>query len=106
MSPAKTARTNPDTAPVRPGNSQNATARWHRQASDTADLNSKKQARKCRSAFAARGPLHFFSTSLVDSPFATLEPPTGEPGVLRVDALAPLSQLQAEVTCWLAAKEQ
>lgn len=49
---------------------------------------------------------HFFSSSLVDSQFATLEDPTGEPGVLRVDALAPLSQLQAEVTMWLHAKEQ
>lgn len=55
---------------------------------------------------AARAPLHFFSTSLVDSQFATLESPAGEPGVLRVDALAPLSQLQAEVTHWLASKEQ
>ncbi|MEY5100462.1 MAG: hypothetical protein RJA36_3181 [Pseudomonadota bacterium] len=44
---------------------------------------------------------HFFSTSLVDSQFATLEPPTGEPGVLRVDALEPLDQLQAKVSAWL-----
>jgi gluconokinase len=54
---------------------------------------------------AARGSAHFFSASLVDSQFAALEPPTGEPGVLRVDALAPLSQLQAEVAAWLNAKE-
>ncbi len=44
---------------------------------------------------------HFFSASLVDNQFATLESPLGEPGVLRVDALAPLSQLQAEVSHWL-----
>ena len=44
---------------------------------------------------------HFFSAGLVDSQFATLEPPLGEPGVLRVDALAPLQQLQAEVSRWL-----
>ncbi len=44
---------------------------------------------------------HFFSAGLVDSQFATLEPPTGEPGVLRVDALAAPPQLQAEVSCWL-----
>lgn len=50
---------------------------------------------------AARAPLHFFSTTLVDSQFATLEVPTGEAGVLRVDALKPLPQLQAEVTAWL-----
>lgn len=53
----------------------------------------------------ARAPDHFFSTSLVDSQFETLEPPTGEPGVLRVDALLPIAQLQAQVTAWLHAKE-
>ncbi len=37
----------------------------------------------------ARAPGHFFSTSLVDSQFETLEPATGETGVLRVDALNP-----------------
>ena len=55
---------------------------------------------------AARAPQHFFSSSLVDSQFATLESPLGEPGVLRVDALSPLSQLQAEVSAWLGPKEQ
>lgn len=50
---------------------------------------------------AARAAAHFFSTTLVDSQFATLENPTGEPGVLRVDALKSLAQLQAEVTAWL-----
>ncbi len=44
---------------------------------------------------------HFFSVSLMDSQFATLEVPTGEPGVLRVDAMAPLAQLQAQVSTWL-----
>ena len=56
---------------------------------------------------AARAARHFFSTSLVDSQFATLEDPTGEAGVLRVDALASLDRLQADVTAWLtASKEQ
>lgn len=55
---------------------------------------------------AARGAGHFFSPRLIDSQFATLEPPTGEAGVLRVDALAPLSQLQAEVSQWLHAAER
>ena len=56
---------------------------------------------------AARAAQHFFSTTLVDSQFATLENPTGEPGVLRVDALKPIDQLQAEVTAWLHShKEQ
>jgi gluconokinase len=55
----------------------------------------------------ARAAQHFFSTSLVDSQFATLQAPTGEPGVLRVDALKPLAELQAEVTQWLGShKEQ
>lgn len=49
----------------------------------------------------ARSATHFFSTSLVDSQFATLESPIGEPGVLRVDALLPLAQLQAQASAWL-----
>lgn len=46
---------------------------------------------------------HFFSSSLVDSQFATLESPVGEPGVLRADATAPLSLLVADVSVWLQA---
>jgi gluconokinase len=53
---------------------------------------------------AARAASHFFSASLVDSQFATLEVPTSEPGVLRVDALLPLADLQAQVCHWLAAQ--
>jgi gluconokinase len=60
------------------------------------------QARVCARAQAEQ---HFFSASLVDSQFATLEKPTGEPGVLRVDALAPLSQLQQQVTDWLRQRQ-
>jgi gluconokinase len=44
---------------------------------------------------------HFFSASLVDSQFATLESPVGEPGVLCVDATLPLPQLQTQVLAWL-----
>lgn len=50
---------------------------------------------------AARGDAHFFSTTLVDNQFTTLEDPTGEPGVLKVDAMAPLAQLQTHVSQWL-----
>lgn len=50
---------------------------------------------------AQRAPHHFFSATLVDNQFETLEPPTGEPGVLQVDALQPLAQLQARVRAWL-----
>lgn len=55
---------------------------------------------------AARAGTHFFSSSLVDSQFATLEPPVGEPGVLRLDALAPLPTLQQQACAWLAASEE
>ena len=44
---------------------------------------------------------HFFAASLIDSQFATLESPVGEPGVLRLDALAPLSELEVQVCAWL-----
>lgn len=53
---------------------------------------------------AGRGA-HFFSASLVDSQFATLESPVGEPGVLRVDALEPLELLQRRVGAWLDDKD-
>lgn len=46
---------------------------------------------------------HFFSTTLVDSQFATLESPQGEPGVLRVDAAAALPLLLEQVATWAAA---
>jgi gluconokinase len=51
----------------------------------------------------ARAADHFFPPGLVASQFATLESPVGEPGVLRVDATAPLDELQAAVVRWLAA---
>jgi len=53
---------------------------------------------------ASRGA-HFFSASLIDSQFATLEVPVGEAGVLPVDALEPLDLLQRRVSAWLGGKE-
>lgn len=50
---------------------------------------------------AARAHAHFFSSSLVDSQFATLQSPVGEPGVLRLDALLDLATLQAHASAWL-----
>lgn len=50
---------------------------------------------------AARGEEHFFSPSLMDSQFDTLESPIGEPGVLRVDAMNKLTELRASVLAWL-----
>ncbi len=49
---------------------------------------------------------HFFSSSLVDNQFATLESPVGEAGVLRLDATLPLAQLQTAVTAWLATTQE
>lgn len=45
---------------------------------------------------------HFFSASLVDSQFATLESPVGESDVLRVDATLPLVALVPGVTQWIS----
>lgn len=53
----------------------------------------------------ARAKEHFFSTKLVDSQFATLESPSGEAGVLTVDATQPLAQLQVQVSKWLQTLE-
>lgn len=50
---------------------------------------------------AQRGASHFFPPSLVAAQFATLEPPAGEPGVLRLDALLPLPALTEQVVTWM-----
>lgn len=44
---------------------------------------------------------HFFAASLIDSQFETLESPVAEPGVLHLDALKPLAELEAQVCDWL-----
>lgn len=43
---------------------------------------------------------HFFSSSLIDSQFATLEPPLDEPGVLRLDAKLDPRQLCDQIRNW------
>jgi gluconokinase len=58
---------------------------------------------QARTRVLARAAEHFFSTTLVDSQFATLESPVGEPGVLRVDATAAPEQLCQQIVAWLAA---
>jgi len=60
------------------------------------DIDKAEAARRV----ATRGT-HFFSASLVDSQFATLESPVGEPGVLRLDALLPLAELRAQLSRWM-----
>jgi gluconokinase len=54
---------------------------------------------------SARAATHFFSSSLVDSQFSTLEDPDGEPGVLRLDALLPLNELSNQAIAWMHVKE-
>ena len=49
----------------------------------------------------SRANEHFFSGSLVNSQFATLEPPLGEPRVLVLDAMRPLPELTAQAMEWL-----
>lgn len=50
---------------------------------------------------AARGATHWFPPSLVASQFAALEDPSGEPGVLRLDASQPAERLVADALAWL-----
>jgi gluconokinase len=53
-----------------------------------------------RQRVAAR-PGHIFPVSLVASQFQTLEEPSGEAGVLTLDALQPLDLLCHQVCDWL-----
>lgn len=46
---------------------------------------------------------HFFPPALVANQFQTLEPPTGEPGVLRVDATEAPPALVAQIAGWMNA---
>lgn len=49
---------------------------------------------------AARGG-HFYPPSLVASQFEALQDPQGEPGVLALDASAPVPELVAQAVQWL-----
>lgn len=44
---------------------------------------------------------HFMPASLIDSQFATLEPPTGEALTLPLDATVPIVELAQQVENWL-----
>lgn len=48
----------------------------------------------------ARAGSHFFAPTLVADQFRTLEPPTGEDGVLRLDACAPTEVQRARASAW------
>jgi gluconokinase len=54
----------------------------------------------------ARAHSHFFSTTLVDNQFATLESPAGEPGVLVLDATQAPDKLQMAVCDWLGIRKE
>lgn len=54
---------------------------------------------QARARVAAR-PAHLFPVSLVASQFATLEDPSREPGVLRLDATRTPEALLADVVAW------
>lgn len=45
-------------------------------------------------------PGHFMPASLIDSQFAALEPPKGEPHVLTVDATEPVEAILHHTTAW------
>lgn len=49
----------------------------------------------------AHRPGHFMPASLIDSQFATLEPPTGEALTLPLDATVPIVELAQQVEDWL-----
>ena len=48
-----------------------------------------------------RAGRHFFPSNLIASQFEALEPPSGEAGVITVQATAPVEQLTARVRNWL-----
>jgi len=52
----------------------------------------------------ARRSGHFMPASLVDSQFRDLEPPTGEAGVLTVNALDPLAAIVDRIVAWRKAE--
>lgn len=50
---------------------------------------------------AGRGAAHFFPATLIDSQFLALEPPVGEPGLLRIAGDIPLPDIIQTATRWL-----
>ena len=54
-----------------------------------------------RQRVSQRGAAHFMPLALVDSQFAALESPVGEPGVLRVDASTGLEDIVQAAVQWI-----
>lgn len=50
-------------------------------------------------------PGHFMPASLIDSQFATLEPPHGEPSTLALDATQPIDTLGRKAADWWRAND-
>ena len=57
--------------------------------------------RAAAEARVAQRPAHFFPAGLVATQFDALEPPLGEPGVLRVDALLAPDAIAERVVRWM-----
>ena len=57
---------------------------------------------QARERVASR-PGHFYPPSLVDSQFAALQDPAGEPGVVQLDASLPLEVVVASAVAALSA---
>lgn len=57
--------------------------------------------RRAAEARVAQRAAHFFPAGLVASQFDALEPPLGEPGVLRLDALAAPADLAERAAGWI-----
>ncbi|MCU1718562.1 gluconokinase [Pseudomonas sp. 5P_3.1_Bac2] len=57
-------------------------------------------------ARVAQRPGHFMPASLIDSQFATLEPPLGEPLTLALDATEAVPQLAETVHLWWVVRTQ
>jgi gluconokinase len=55
-----------------------------------------------RERVLSRSGSHFFPPSVVESQFATLQDPSGEAGVLCLDATLPPEELTARAAAWLA----
>ncbi len=66
------------------------------------DISREEAARRVQT----RGSHFFTGTRMVDNQFDTLEPPTGEPGVIALPAAAALAHNSAAVQAWLAADAQ
>ena len=57
--------------------------------------------RRSAEARVGQRSAHFFPAGLVATQFEALEPPTNEPGVLRLDAMRPVEQITERIVSWM-----